>query len=355
MLDYVEIEGFKTLKKVNLKLEPLNILIGGNGSGKSNLLSFFTFLDVLYHQSMQRYIVARGGVEAFLHKGAKVSHKIRFLLEFDGGKNGYGIELEKGVDGIFVTDEDLIYKGKHWKVGGTYSEARVREHTIGRGLYIRKYIQSCRRYHFHDIGLNSPMKGGSNVDDDTLYLYSDGSNLAAFLYHIREKHPNRYNVIRGTIHSVAPFFNDFVLEPDRDAGTVRLQWRSEEFEAIQGPNAFSDGTLRFIALTVLFLQPKLPTTIVIDEPELGLHPFAIAKLAGLMRSATARGAQVIAATQSADLISHFNPEDVIAVDLVDGESRFQRLSSNNLDIWLEMYSLGEIWKRSIIPQGQLQY
>ena len=145
------------------------------------------------------------------------------------------------------------------------------------------------------------------------------------------------------------------MEPDRDAGTVRLQWRSEEFEAIQGPNAFSDGTLRFIALTVLFLQPKLPTTIVIDEPELGLHPFAIAKLAGLMRSATARGAQVIAATQSADLISHFNPEDVIAVDLVDGESRFQRLSSNNLDIWLEMYSLGEIWKRSIIPQGQLQY
>ena len=135
---------------MNLKLEPLNILIGGNGSGKSNLLSFFTFLDVLYHQSMQRYIVARGGVEAFLHKGAKVSHKIRFLLEFDGGKNGYGIELEKGVDGIFVTDEDLIYKGKHWKVGGTYSEARVREHTIGRGLYIRKYIQSCRRYHFHE-------------------------------------------------------------------------------------------------------------------------------------------------------------------------------------------------------------
>ena len=64
---------------------------------------------------------------------------------------------------------------------------------------------------------------------------------------------------------------------------------------------------------------------------------------------------MIAATQSADLISHFNPEDVIAVDLVDGESRFQRLSSNNLDIWLEMYSLGEIWKRSIIPQGQLQY
>lgn len=355
MLDYIEIEGFKTLKKVNLKLEPLNILIGGNGSGKSNLLSFFTFLDALYHQSMQRYIVAMGGVEAFLHKGSKVCHKIHFLLEFDKGMNGYEVELEKGVDGLFVIDEDLIYKRNHWNVEGTYSEAKVREHTIGRGPYIRKYIQSCKRYHFHDTGLNSPMKGFSNVDDDTLYLYSDGSNLAAFLYNIREKHPNVYNVIRGTIHSVAPFFNDFVLEPDREAGTVRLQWRSEEFEAIQGPNAFSDGTLRFIALTVLFLQPKLPDTIVIDEPELGLHPFAVAKLAGLMQSATARGTQVIAATQSADLISHFTPEDVVAVDLVEGESRFQRLSSDKLNIWLEKYSLGDIWRRSIIPQGQLQY
>ena len=355
MLDYVEIEGFKTLKKVNLKLEPLNILIGGNGSGKSNLLSFFTFLGQLYDQNLQDYIAQQGGIDKFLHKGRKVTQEIVFKLPFNNKTNGYGVVLRIRENTLYFAQEVAMYNNNNWEIGKKGLETELANNDLFRSEYIRKHILSCRRYHFHDTSDNSMLKSDSSIDkNNTLFLYSDGRNLAAYLYRIMTEDPKVYRLILSAVHSVAPFLVDFDLVPN--AGQhVELNWRAKGCEVTFGPHDFSDGTLRFIALTVLFLQPKLPDTIVIDEPELGLHPAAVASLAGLMRSAAARGTQVIAATQSAELINHFNPEDVVTVDLVDGESKFQRLSSVKLDSWLEMYSLGEIWQRSIISQGQPQY
>lgn len=355
MLDYVEIEGFKTLKKVNLKLEPLNILIGGNGSGKSNLLSFFTFLGQLYDQNLQDYTAQQGGIDKFLHKGRKVTQEIVFKLPFNSKTNGYGVVLRITENKLYFANEVAMYNNNNWEIGKKGLEAELVNSDLFRSEYIRQHILSCRRYHFHDTSDNSMLKSDSSIDkNNTHTLYSDGRNLAAYLYRIMKEEPKVYRLMLGTVRSVAPFLVDFDLVPN--AGQcVELNWRAKGCEVTFGPHDFSDGTLRFIAMTVLFLQPKLPTTIVIDEPELGLHPAAVASLAGLMRSAAARGSQVIAATQSAELISHFNPEDVVTVDLVDGESKFQRLSSEKLDSWLEMYSLGEIWQRSIISQGQPQY
>ena len=334
MLDYIEIEGFKTLKKVNLKLEPLNILIGGNGGGKSNLLSFFTFLRQLYDQNLQDYIAQQGGIDKFLHKGRKVTQEIVFKLPFNNKTNGYGVVLRIRENTLYFAQEVAMYNNNNWEIGKKGLETELAN---------------------HDTSDNSMLKSDSSIDkNNTLFLYSDGRNLAAYLYRIMTEDPKVYRLILSAVHSVAPFLVDFDLVPN--AGQhVELNWRAKGCEVTFGPHDFSDGTLRFIALTVLFLQPKLPDTIVIDEPELGLHPAAVASLAGLMRSAAARGTQVIAATQSAELINHFNPEDVVTVDLVDGESKFQRLSSEKLDSWLEMYSLGEVWQRSIIPQGQPQY
>ena len=110
----------------------------------------------------------------------------------------------------------------------------------------------------------------------------------------------------------------------------------------------SDGSIRFIALATLLLQPTLPKVIIIDEPELGLHPVAIAKLCSMIKSASERGCQIIISTQSADLISHFNACDVITVDRKDGQSVFNRLDNESLQQWLQDYSLGELWTKSII-------
>ena len=178
--------------------------------------------------------------------------------------------------------------------------------------------------------------------------------MAAFLYHINQKDKITYHRIVKTIQSIAPYFSDFYLVPNAN-DEVRLQWRDKYSDIVFGATDLSDGTLRFIALTTLFLQPNLPNTIVIDEPELGLHPAAIAKLAAMIQSAAAKGCQVIAATQSTDLISYFEPEDIVTVDRVKGETVFKRLSKETLQQWLEDYTLDDLWKRSIIETGQPNY
>ena len=144
---------------------------------------------------------------------------------------------------------------------------------------------------------------------------------------------------------------DFFFRPESN-GNIKLRWQSKHSSTVYGVNDLSDGTIRFIALVVLFMQPNLPQTIIIDEPELGLHPSAIAKLAGLIKSAAAKNCQIILATQSTDLISHFEAEDIITVDQINGESIFERLSSESLKLWLEDYTIDDLWKRNIITTGQ---
>jgi predicted ATPase len=154
-----------------------------------------------------------------------------------------------------------------------------------------------------------------------------------------------------TIQSIAPFFSDFFFKPNNE-GLLRLQWKSKYSSTIYGVNDLSDGTIRFIALSVLFLQPNLPSSIIIDEPELGLHPYAIAKLSGMIQSVAGRNTQVILATQSADLVNYFNPEDIITVDQVEGESKFNRLNNETFKSWLVEYSLGDLWQKNIVSGGQ---
>ena len=146
----------------------------------------------------------------------------------------------------------------------------------------------------------------------------------------------------------APFFNDFLLrESINNPDETLLEWRQKGSDYPFHPSQISDGTLRFICLATALLQPKPPSTILLDEPELGLHPYALAILAGLIQKASYR-AQVIVSTQSAALIDHFQPEDIILVERKNDESVFSRPDTEKLKIWLEDYSLGDIWSRNII-------
>jgi predicted ATPase len=350
----IEVYGYKSIKSLNIKLTNINILIGSNGSGKSNFLSFFNFLKQIYNRNLREHTSLKG-LDTFLYKGNKVTEEIKAHLRFKG-TNGYSFTLKQGNNGFIFVKEGLWYANNPYYKNpidiATYdNESALRYNTTPRATFIRGYLDQLVKYHFHDTGDNSPFNKDSNVDDDKFYLYETGTNLAAFLFEIKESNMIVYNLIVKTIQTIAPYFLDFFLVPDASKN-IRLRWQSKHSSSIYGVSSLSDGTIRFIALAVLFLQPQLPETIIIDEPELGLHPTAITKLSGLIKSAALKGTQIILATQSTDLISHFSPEDIITVDQIGGESHFKRLNSNDLQVWLEDYTVGELWKRNIITTGQ---
>ncbi|HVA97508.1 MAG TPA: AAA family ATPase [Bacteroidia bacterium] len=353
-MDYIEINGYKSIKNVRVDLAPINILIGANGSGKSNFISFFDFLNRLYNRKLNEYIALKGGDNKILHKGKKNTDTIAFKMEFGNGQNGYSARLQSGTDGFVFLRENLIYKGNPRDISRAGNEANIKTTDNYRAPYVKKYLSGLRKYHFHDTSLNSPFAQYSNIENDTYYFYEDGMNLAAFMHNIHEINKIVYNRIIKNIQSIAPYFSNFYFAPNKE-NNVRMQWTDKYSDVVFGANDLSDGTLRFIALSVLFLQPDLPDTIIIDEPELGLHPSAIAKLAGMIKSVSDRGCQVIVATQSTDLISHFLPEDIITVDQVNGETVFNRLRSDNLHQWLEDYTIDDLWKRNIITGGQPNY
>ncbi len=354
-MDYIEINGYKSIKSAKIDIAPINILIGANGSGKSNFVSFFELLHRLCGRVLSEYVALKGGEDKILFQGRKATEKFSFHIEFDGGQNGYAAELTAGDDGFVFTHEQLYYKGKPKDITHHGKEANLSLTDNHRAPYILGYMAKFRKYHFHDTSANSPFTKYSNTSTDTAFLYANGGNLAAFLYKIRNEQPLVYNRIVACIKSVAPYFSDFYLEPNEE-NNLRLLWQDKFSDITYGATDLSDGTLRFIALATLFLQPNLPATIIIDEPELGLHPFAIAKLAGMIKSASKRNCQVIVATQSADLIAHFEPSDIITVDQVGGETHFTRQSEEMLKAWLEEnYTIDELWKRNMIQGGQPNY
>jgi len=345
----IEIKGYKSIKSINLELCPINIFIGANGSGKSNILSFFDFLKQIYNRNLQEFVALKG-VDTFLHKGDKITEEIFTHLYFEE-TNGYSFTLKKGDTGLIFTKEGMWYGDSPVDIASFGNESSLRHQTIPRATYIRDYLNKLAKYHFHDTGENSPFNKESNIENDKYFLYEKGSNLGAFLYHISNENKIVYNLIVKTIQSIAPYFLDFFLMPETN-GNIKLKWKSKYSSTVYGVNDLSDGTIRFIALATLFLQPNLPGVIIIDEPELGLHPTAISKFAGLIKSAAAKGTQIILATQSTDLISHFEPEDIITVDQINSESVFERLDSESLKVWLDDYTIDDLWKRNIILSGQ---
>lgn len=129
---------------------------------------------------------------------------------------------------------------------------------------------------------------------------------------------------------------------------MRLEWQDKHSDIVFTGQDLSDGSLRFICLATLLLQPELPSVLLLDEPELGLHPTAIESLARLMKQAAARTI-VIVSTQSVNLVSTCAPEDVIVVDRNEqGASTLKRLEPQQLVQWLDEYSLGELWEKNVL-------
>lgn len=350
-LSRIVLRGFKSIRECDLELRELNVLIGPNGAGKSNFIGFFRLIQQMLEGNLQRYVSKQGGPDALLHFGRKKTEQIHAELYF--GNNGYKFTLEPTQDNRMMFAEENFWwnmKGD-WTISSGHFETEVESQKRFTRIYDYTVppMKSWRLYHFHDTSDSALVKQRHGINDN-LYLRPDARNLAAFLYLLKDQHPSHYKRIVKTVRLVAPFFGDFLLRPQPDSkDQIELEWTEKGEDVPFKAHLLSDGTLRFICLTTVLMQPEelQPETILIDEPELGLHPFAINLLASLLRS-TSKNKQVIVSTQSTDLLNEFSSEDVVVADRTEGYTHLHRLDPKALDAWLNEYSLGELWQKNVL-------
>ena len=336
-LSRMTIHGFKSIKSCDISFGKINVLIGSNGAGKSNFISSFSFLQNILSKNLQ-VSVGQSGLSSLLYKGRKVTEEIDFEVFF--GQNSYGFVLVPTDDNRLIFQKEYFCYHGQWdnesNIGRGHSESNWE---IGAHNQIDDYVipilrkQNWRVYHFHDTGKGARVKQEHNISNNRVLMY-DAANLAAFLYRLKNHFKQNYEEIVDTIRLVAPYFSDFVLDPQEgNEEQIVLRWRQSGCEDIFNASQLSDGTLRFICLTTLLLQPHelQPATIIVDEPELGLHPYAITIFSEMVRQLS-NEKQIIISTQSVELLNEFDAEDVIVVDRSDNGSEFRRLDSDQLKL-----------------------
>lgn len=359
MIKQIQIKNYKSIRDMVLELGPINILIGCNGVGKSNFVSFFELLNQLYAKQLGNYVMSHDGANRMLYNGVAHSNSVYGLFNFDD-TNAFFFSLKPTAgDKLYVE-----YSGDFFNNSGaghsSYSswnrtlwdnavlESEIQDKIQWHAGYVRKFLQSFTVYHFHDTSVTSPMRRACQIEDNQM-LRHDASNLPAFLYKLQQNAPANFAMIEAVVRSIAPYFNRFKLQPSElNPDQIRLTWEEKGSDLYLDAANFSDGTLRFIAIATLLLQPEKPQTIIIDEPELGLHPSAIIKLSALIKKAAATGTQVIVATQSVNLVNCFEPKDILVSERRDNQTVFQHLDSDQLSVWLEEYNIGTIWEKNII-------
>lgn len=362
-LKQMTLKGFKTVLDLQ-DFEPgvLTVLIGPNGAGKSNLISFFQMLSwtLTPPGGLQKYVGQQGGASQLLHDGPAVTREIEvdMTIVTDAGENQYQFRL------VYAADDTLIYTLEQFRfshknfsskanwnnLGAGHRESKLISHAEYSNDKTAKTVLSLLRriivYQFHNTSATARMRGKWDADDDR-WLKGDAGNIAPFLFRLKSTEPKCYSRIVDTIRLALPFFADFELDPD--SGRLLLKWRERNSDRVFSASQAADGMLRVMALVTLLLQPEsdLPDVLILDEPELGLHPYAIHLVGGLIRSISTK-TQVFVATQSTVLIDCFEPQDIVVVNRTERESKFDRLNETALAEWRQDYSLSELWEKNVI-------
>jgi predicted ATPase len=360
----ITLKGYKSIRTLEeFAISGINVLIGANGCGKSNFVSFFYLLRELVEGRLEKAVNKAGGADTQLFLGPKVTERIEARLEF--GLNAYKFVLEPTTDDRLIFGEERIeYEGSPGytysvdrSLGSGHSESKLKEqieketHNKNISEHIYRAVSSWTVYHVHDTSETAAMRRPCSVGDCER-LRPDAGNLAPFLNFMRGNDETTYKLIVDTVKLVAPFFKDFKFRPKKrkDDEVVQLEWIQEGSDYPFHPSQLSDGTLRFVALATALLQPNPPATVLIDEPELGLHPFALGTLGSLILQAEER-TQLIISTQSALLLNSFEPEQIVVVERHEGESTLRRLGQDDLTSWLADYTMGELWEKNIYGGG----
>ena len=351
-LENISLSGYKSIRELkDFRLRSdLNVLIGANGSGKTNFIRFFELLGNMMdpNKGLQNYVSARGRADAFLFRGMKITPELKAHLEF--GRNEYKFTLHAADDrSLFFAQESAPFDGPIYGAiendqgsGHVESKIAMAKHRSSSEQWVVDTIQGWRVYHFHDTSPSAPVMGAINTIDNQV-LHNNAANLAPFLLRMSKNSPEAYAQIVEVVRQVAPFFGEFVLR--EEAGQTQLLWKDRYSDLLYYPYQLSDGTIRFICLATLLLQPDPVSTLIIDEPELGLHPYAIQLLASLLHEASSR-AQLIVSTQSSLLLDELTPQQVVVVNHQNGETVLSRQDPEQLKEWLEEYTLGQLWEKN---------
>ena len=372
-IDQVRIQGFRSLADVELSGIPkAAVLIGANGSGKSNFIRFFQMLSwMLGPRRLGEFVAMQGGADDQLFGGSKRSPQMSATVTMQTTaiepatmqpslvRYDYRISLAQAQpDRLIFTEE--AFRGptdENWQyLGSGHTEAKIVEEISPYAplanyrfttQFIVSLLRSCSVYQFHDTSDGSNFKTSWDVEDNN-HLLSHGGNLAAVLHWLERKDIKRYDRICQHISRILPGFDRFVIE--ENYGKVLLRWKSEKTDKTFGAHLTSDGSLRFFALVTLLNLPSemLPDVLLLDEPELGLHPAAIALIGGMIK-ALARERQVIVATQSPLLVDAFDLDEIFVLDMEDGRTEFRKLAQEDYRVWLdESFTSGELWQKNLL-------
>jgi predicted ATPase len=358
-IEYISIDGFKSIKGLSyFKLNPgMNVLIGANGVGKSNFVELFKFIEKAALNGLNEYVLQMGGGEAFLYQGPETATKIKVSIHLSG-------QTSASYDFTFtpINNPDygtIFLMNSFGPLGSLPQPARLLPGDDPwapldlANEFLNEKAKGWRIYRFLDVSAFSPLRREASVHNDH-ELLPDGSNLSAILLSLKRNHAEIFETIRESARRIMPCFRDFVLEPKENQALndafVRLCWLQNGTRYLFQPWQMSEGSLRFLALAVALLQPNQPETIIIDEPENGLHPEALSTLASFMHEASLN-AQLIVATQSPDLLNTMEPENVVTVNMRNGESIFQRLARSDFIDWINDYGVGDLWWKKVIQAG----
>jgi len=360
-LTNVTIRGYKSISydsPISLNLGDISILLGANGAGKSNIVSFFKMMSYMMSKSFARYVELNGTANQLLHFGSKHTPTMSADLSFSNDKSidKYSFTLTNAMtDRLIISKESIQWhRIKEDKPNNVILEPNFKESAladcedpVAKSIY--SMLTSCKVYQFHDTSAEGPIRQTCPVETAN-YLQSYGNNLASFLYYLKHNYKQSYKRIVDYVSDVVPQFEDFYLEPT--GNNISLRWKDKSAtDYVFNSYQFSDGSIRFIALAALLLQPAktMPNVIIIDEPELGLHPYAISQLAEMIKDASLHS-QVIVATQNKDLIDYFNVDDISVVEMDEQKQStiVSKLSEKKLKHWLEDYSVSELWDKNVI-------
>lgn len=358
-----QVQGLCSLADVSLEPGRLTVLIGANGSGKSNLLRALKLAPLLRTKSLRNFVGEAGGASALLHYGPKRTQALSLTLEFvqESKANRYSVRLGFAAgDALIFLDEAVSFEPSE--------SAALQEHSLGAGHQeslleekaaqdktaktVNWWLGRLNFFHFHDTSMASPLRTHARAEDNH-YLRSDGGNLAAYLLYLKEsteaEDQTAWRRIKGLVRRIAPMVKGLLPTPVGSNGSaIRLDWVDDQ-DQVFGVHQLSDGTLRAIGLVTALAQPtaRLPRFISIDEPELGLHPAAITILADLARSVS-QHCQVLFATQSTAWLDHFDPAEVVVAERREGATNLRRLDAAGLRGWLEDYSLSEVYGKGVL-------
>lgn len=390
LIRHLKVSGLLSFgpKGIDLPMRNLNVLIGPNGSGKSN---FIEVLNVLRHAPVRldSPIMTGGGVQEWLWKGscddppcAKISVEVVGNLMDQSCGFCHSLEFGQAGDQVMVRSESVTY-GKSSDAAGDAAEfyslknghamvqdgqlpgqrPRMREiesSKLDSRVSILSQMKDPDRYRVFDFlqraysgihiyrewtfGPASRMRSSQALSSATDSIGRGGENVFAVVASMKRPERNRL------VDELRTLYDEIVdVRVGPTAGNGLRLFIEEKGGMEISSERLSDGTLRFLFLLAILLQPEPPPLIVIEEPELGLHPDVIPRIAALLVEASQR-TQLVVTTHSRMLIDALgeDPECVVVCEKHDGESTFERLDGERMAAWLENYSLGDLWSKGEI-------